>query len=87
MENLTSFINGINDAADIVVSGLFILALVFLSIRYMIGRMQHYVKKEGANGLGKGIFLGVIAMVEAVILGFVILQIPKGLSAKTCCRG
>ncbi len=77
MENLTAFLDGINAAADRVVSGLCLLGLAFIVVRYMIDRMQHYTKKDGPNGFGKGLFLGVIALIEGGLLVLIIWYLPQ----------
>jgi hypothetical protein len=73
-QRIISFLDTINLGIDYLVAILFVLLLAGAVIRYTVGRMQSYIKK--GDSPTKGIFLGVIMLVEMVIFGFAILWFP-----------
>jgi hypothetical protein len=83
-QRIISFLDSINLGIDYLVAILFVLLLGGAFIRYTIGRMQSYIKK-GDNPI-KGIFLGVIMLVEMVIFGYAILWFPMTMEKAVLTR-
>jgi len=73
-QRIISFLDAINLGIDYLVAILFVLFLLGTVIRYTIGRVQSYTKKSDSPI--KGIFLGVIMLVEMAVFGYAILWFP-----------
>jgi hypothetical protein len=74
MASIISFLDAINTGIGYIAAALFLLSLAILVVWYSISRINSYTKK--GEDAGKGIFLGVIALVEALIFGYVIVFFP-----------
>jgi hypothetical protein len=83
-QRIVSFLNAINLGIDYLVAILFVLFLAGAVIRYTVGRMRSYIKK--GDSPSKGIFLGVIMLVEMVIFGYAILWYPMVMEKAVLAR-
>lgn len=83
-QRIISFLDAINLGIDYVVATLFVLFLAGMVIRYTISRVRSYSKK--GDSPTKGIFLGVIMLVEMVIFGYAILWFPMTMEKAILAR-
>ncbi len=85
MGSVITFIDNVNLAIGYVVTALFVLALAALAVRYTVGKVQSYSKK-GENA-AKGLFLGVLFLVEVTVIASLILLLPIYLSNTKLIHG
>jgi hypothetical protein len=83
-QRIMFFLDAINLGIDYLVAILFVLFLAGAVIRYTVGRVQSYSKK--GDSPTKGIFLGVIMLVEVVIFGYAILWYPMVMEKAVLAR-
>ncbi|MBM3151914.1 MAG: hypothetical protein FJZ96_06895, partial [Chloroflexi bacterium] len=74
--DIQPMIDGINTAAGIVVSAICLAGLILLVAWYTLGRVRHYRKTDSRGGLAKGLFLGLLATVEAGFLVLIVGFLP-----------
>lgn len=85
MGAVTSFLNTVNLGMNYLVTVLFLSALGALVIWYTFGRIRSYGKKGGPPG--RGLFLGIMALVEAAIFAAFILLLPVALAQSKLVHG
>jgi hypothetical protein len=83
-QRIISFLNAINRGIDYVVAVFFVLLLAGVVVWYTVGRVRSYKKK--GDDPAKGLFLGVIMLVEMVITGYIILVFPMVLQKASISR-
>ncbi len=74
MPEIISFLDAINTGINYIAAVLFLFFLAFLVFSYTFSRIASYVKK--GEGLGKGLFLGIIALIEALFFAYIIILFP-----------
>jgi hypothetical protein len=74
MDKILSFLDAINLGVDYLVTILFTALLVAVVIWYTVGKVRSYSNK--GDDPVKGIFLGVVMLVEMAFLGFAIIWFP-----------
>lgn len=77
MEDVLSFIEAINTGIGSLVLVFFLLALLVWVVRYTSQRVTSYRKK--GEDAGKGVFLGILALVEAAALAYLLILLPESL--------
>lgn len=77
-DNILSFIEAINTGIGYIVLGLFLLTLLALVGRYTVQRIRSYIEK--GEDAGKGMFLGILALAEALFLAYLLVLLPDTLS-------
>jgi hypothetical protein len=78
MDRFGTLLAAINQGIHTLMTVLFLLILTGFAIRYTVGRIRQNIKKQ--ENPGKGVFLGVIFLVEMAILALLILGLPTLLS-------
>jgi hypothetical protein len=74
MADIISFLNAINTGINYIAAVVFIFFLFYLVVNYSIRKISGYIKK--GEGPGKGVFLGIISLIEAIIFGYFIVWLP-----------
>lgn len=78
MEDVLSFIEAINTGIGYLVLAFFLLALLLWVISYTARRVRSY--RDKGEDAGKGVFLGILALVEGAILAYVLVLLPESLA-------
>jgi hypothetical protein len=81
MNSIRIFMDAINEGMNYLVSGMCLILLLFLVIRYTAGKIRKY--REGSkkgkekHPLAKGLFLGTLALVQTSVLVLVVGFFPE----------
>ena len=81
MDSVAAFLDAVNVGMNYLVAIVFLLALAVVVAVYTIKSVRSYAKR-GEN-IGKGIFLGILALVEAAAFAYLIVQFPDTMAKAT----
>jgi hypothetical protein len=81
MDSVAAFLDAVNVGMNYLVAIAFLLALGVLVVVYTVRSMRKYAKK--GESAGKGVFLGILALVEAAVFAYLIVQFPNIMAKAT----